>query len=87
MKVEIPKNLNGFQLLDELKSAGIVVADDMVFIGGDQLLTINVDEKDEAKTAEIVANHVGIERDLKAEKQAVLDKLGLTAEEIAALLS
>lgn len=44
-------------------------------------------EKDRAETEAIVSQQLAVEQSKNAARQAVLDKLGLTAEEAAALLA
>jgi hypothetical protein len=59
-----PKTLDGAVLIAELEAAGIKVAFDSSkviapFIDGEGNLLLDIAAKDEAKAAEIVANHKG----------------------------
>ena len=87
IKFNKPTNLNGDELLAELKEGGInIVEIPHVDSNGD--LWLKIDTKDEAKTKAIVHAHNGTTVAPVLElRQAVLAKLGLTAEEAAALLS
>jgi hypothetical protein len=86
IKFDKPKNLNGTELIDELNAGGVAVqgrpkADEIN-------LWLNIEAKDEAKAKPIVAAHNGttVAPDKTAERQAILDRLGLTDEEAKILL-
>lgn len=82
-----PINLNGTELIEELKQANInVVGLPMV---EDEMLKLNISEADTANATAIVAAHNGtvIAPDLLATKAALLAKLGITEEEARLLLS
>jgi hypothetical protein len=87
IKFNKPTNLNGAELLNELKTAKINVVgypvDDAA--GG---LWLDIDEKDTAAAKAIVDAHNGtvVAPDLSAARQALLDKLGITADEAKLLL-
>ena len=83
-----PKNLNGIQLIKELKAANITVTDDPE-IDGNGNFRLAVSEADKAATAAIVAVHDGQKTytDNSAAKTALLAKLGITADEAKLLLS
>jgi len=82
-----PKNLNGGELVDELKAGGIVVTG-WPKLDGD-IFSLDIAESDKDKAAPIVAAHNGtmIAPDNSAAKAALLAKLGLTADEAKLLLS
>ncbi len=86
IKFDKPTNLNGAELIDELNVAGVNVKNRPLDDGFNLWLDIN--SKDEAKTKAIVDAHNGttIAPDLSAQRQAILDRLGLTAEEAQLLL-
>ena len=87
IKFNKPNNLNGTELLDELTAAGITVNSRLLDDGTDLWLYISESDKDKAKS--IVNKHNGtvIAPDNTAARQAILDRLGITAEEAALLLS
>lgn len=88
MELNLDKDINGEQLVQELKAAGVTIIDNAIpFIEGD-ILTLNVAATDEVKTQKVWDAHVAENWEIKrAEaRQAVLDKLGLSADEVAALL-
>ena len=82
-----PKNLNGAELLDELK-AGAVSVTGWPKLDGD-VFSLDIAEADKAKAAPIVAAHNGttVAPDNSAAKAALLAKLGITADEAKLLLS
>ena len=82
-----PDILNGQQLLDELKNVGIVI-ERLPFIDDNGQFWLDVNEKDTEKVAGVVALHVGIDEDeerLKA-KASILDRIGLTEDELKTIL-
>jgi predicted ATPase with chaperone activity len=90
IKFDKPTNLNGAELLDELAAVGVIVnakTSPVIDGNGDFWLDIPLSEKTKAEP--IVAAHNGtlIAPDLLAQRQAILDRLGLTAEEAKLLLS
>jgi hypothetical protein len=87
MEHEIPAQLNGVQLQKELKNAGVVLKDYPRLVNG--VLILDIDVKDETKAAAIVKAHVAVDNsaELAAAKNAVLQKLGITADEAALLLA
>lgn len=77
----IPESLNSIQLKDELKAESVYILEDKLYIHGE--MTIK-----DCETA--IANHVPqlSPQELNYQrKMAILDKLGLTADEAAALLA
>ena len=87
MQFTKPAQFNGTQLRDELSAVGI----DIPFVtdSADGFIHFDVEKSKESKALEIVTNHVAIDRNAEkaAAREAVLSKLGLTAEEAAALLA
>ena len=84
-----PDVLNGTQLVEELKKGGINIdADKSPRIDGNGDFWLDISEADKAKAEPIVAAHIGIDQSgtKAAQRQAVLDRLGLTAEEAKLLL-
>lgn len=87
-KFNKPEKLNGNQLTKELSAIGIEMLIEPT-IDGDGFLLLDVTKKDASKVEAIVNKHVGIDEidELQLKKEAVLTKLGLTADEVAALLA
>ena len=83
-----PENLNGSELLLELKVGGIVVTSPPT-IDGEGKFWLDLSESDKEKAMPIVAAHNGrtIAPNTAAEKQQILDQLGITAEQAKLLLS
>jgi hypothetical protein len=87
IKFNKPINLNGTELLNEL-NAGNVAISNPPEIDGNGDFWLDIAKKDEAKATLIVAAHNGtiIAPDKTAARQAILDRLGLSADEAAILL-
>jgi len=86
MELNIPTQLNGVQLQKELKDAGIKLNDYPRLI--DDKLVLDIAKKDEVKAKAIVDNHIGIDNStaIAAQRQSILNKLGITEEEARILL-
>ena len=81
-----PQNLNGFELVAELKAQGVKVIEPLV-IDGNGDFWINVSQAEAAKSATIVAAHNGT---IVASEISIADKLanvGLSIEELKSALS
>jgi len=87
IKFNKPVNLNGAELLAELNAAEVNVTS-LPTIDGNNDLWLDINSADETKAKAIVDAHNGttIAPDLSAQRQAILDRLGLTAEEAQLLL-
>ena len=87
IKFDQPDSLNGAELLDELKAANIGIVK-FPFIDGNGDFWLDIKESDKDKAVAIVAAHNGttIAPDNSAAKEALLTKLGITADEAALLL-
>jgi len=87
IKFDKPINLNGEELLNELNAGGVKITEPP-FIDGDGLFWLDIASKDETKTKSIVAAHNGntVAPDKSAQRQAIADRLGLTADELQVLL-
>lgn len=87
MKINKPKNINGFQLLKELNADGI----NATYIREEEegILTLDIEPEYEDKAKKIISNHNGIDQAIieSAAKAALLAKLGITEEEAKLLLS
>jgi len=89
IKFNKPEQLNGEQLIEELKAIGVIVNDKTSpLIDGNGDFWLDIDLKDEVKAKPIVAAHNGtiVAPDKSAQRQAVLDRIGITAEEAQLLL-
>ena len=86
MELNIPTELNGVQLQKELKEAGIELNDHPRLVDGK--LILDIAKKDETKAQAIVDAHVGVDNsaEIEAARQAILDRIGLTADELKLLL-
>jgi hypothetical protein len=83
-----PTELNGEQLINELNDAGIKTSK-IPLVDGNGDLWLDVAEKDKSKAETIVNAHVGLDISIAkaTAKTALLNRLGITAEEAALLLS
>jgi hypothetical protein len=86
MELNIPTQLNGVQLQKELKDAGIKLNDYPRLVDGK--LVLDIAKKDETKAQAIVDAHVGIDNsaEIEAQRQAILDRIGLTADELKLII-
>jgi len=85
-----PAKFNWKQLQDELKAAGIAYDNNGApEIDGEGNFYLPISTKDAAKAEKVVESHVGV--DVSAEeakaKAALLERLGITAEEAQLLLA
>lgn len=87
IKFNTPTNLNGEELVSELKAIGIEVTG-RPLIDENKELWLNIIESDEEAAATVVASHNGtmVAPDVTSAKAALLAKLGITEEEVALLL-
>ena len=86
-----PENLNGTQLRNELNSGGVKISDnrDSVCVNGKGQLELDIEANDQVKATEIVAKHIGVDIDtnaIKTSAEAKLAALGLTADEVTAII-
>ena len=86
---EIPNKLNGLQLRQELRAAGVKITDNKEAVKvSENLLILEIDAKDHSQALAVVTNHVGIEQNfVNPEKTALLERLGITETEAKLLLS
>jgi hypothetical protein len=82
IKFTKPEKLNGFQLRDELRAAGIKITDevDAVSVNGEQMLCLDIAKSAEAVASEVVANHVGIDREPTIQEK--LSSVGLNLNDL-----
>ena len=83
-----PENLNGAELIKELNDNGVEVTG-KPFLDGNNDLWLDISESDKTKAESIIAAHNGTVTapDNTAARQAILDRLGINAEEAQILLS
>jgi hypothetical protein len=88
MELQLNKEVNGEQLLQELIAAGVSIGLDNYPKVESNKLFIDVTVDDEAKTAEVWKKHKAENWEIKREaaRQALLDKLGITRDEARLLL-
>jgi hypothetical protein len=94
IQFNMPENLNGKELVEELEAAGVSVVPDeknikAPVIKGDGTFWLDISSEDEVKATPIIAAHNGttIAPDNSAAKAALLERLGITEEEARLLLS
>jgi hypothetical protein len=87
MQFTKPAQFNGTQLKEELATVGIEIP--FVTDTADGFIHFDVQKSKESAAVEIVANHVPVDKSAQnaTARQAILDKLGLTAQEATILLS
>ena len=89
IKFNKPESLNGEQLIAELKAIGVIVNEKTSpLIDGNGDFWLDIPSKDKSKAESIVQSHVGIDttKEIAAQRQAILDRLGLTADEAKLIL-
>lgn len=80
-----PVNLNGAELVEELKAAGVQVSD-FPTVDGSDILWLDIQSKDEAKASSVVEAHNGT---IVAPELTVVEKLasvGLSVNDLKAAL-
>lgn len=91
IKFTKPQKLNGTQLRQELRDAGVTISDEVLTVRVDDNddLWLEIADKDKAKATTVIAAHIGIdETPIKAAKKAaLLERLGITEDEAKLLLS
>lgn len=85
IKFNKPKNLNGTELLDELKKAGVTVTD-LPMDNGKNGFWLNISEADEAKAAAVVAAHNGTTVAPEPTVQQKLASVGLSVDDLKTAL-
>lgn len=83
IKFDKPSQLNGVQLVDEITQEGITVSG-FPLIDANGFLWLQIADKDQAKTQQIIDRHIGLDYYEDARTQAknyLLNKLGITEEE------
>jgi hypothetical protein len=87
IKFNRPENLNGAELLAELNAGNVKITQPPLIDGAGDFW-LDIDSKDQTKAKAIVDAHNGtlVAPDLSAKRQAIFDRLGITAEEAQLLL-
>jgi hypothetical protein len=85
IQFNLPKNLNGAELLDELKAASIDV-DGLPFIDENGNFWLGVKENDKAKTEAIVKTHNGTTVAPEPTVSQKLASVGLSIDDLKAAL-
>ena len=81
----LPEFFNGAEFIEELKTAKVKI-NGFPEIDANGILWLDV--TDEVKTQQVLDNHNGtvVAPDLSVQRQAIADRLGLTADELKVLL-
>jgi hypothetical protein len=88
LKVNKPTNLNGFELRDELRAAGVEITDgrDAVFIDDNGDLFLEIADKDKAKADAVIAAHNGTTVAPELSIAEKLASIGLSINDLKAAL-
>lgn len=81
-----PAQLNGAQLKDELRAVGVAITDDnqAVSTDGERTLWLNIADTDKVKAQEVVAQHIGIDKEPTLDDK--LASVGLSVADLKAAL-
>lgn len=84
-----PSSLNGTQLRDELRTAGVVISDDInaVIDSADGFIQLDIKKADETKAAAVVAAHVGVDSVVELSLEDKLASVGISLDDLKAALS
>lgn len=88
IKFNQPDKLNGEQLVAELEAVGVIVnINTSPMIDGNGDFWLDIPTKDKLKAESIIEAHIGIDTTAQKEanRQSVLDRLGLTKDDLKAL--
>lgn len=85
IQFEIPQNLNGEQLINELIAAGVTISEPPL-VDGDRNLWLEINASDKIKAQSIVANHKGIDSVKVLTIEEKLQKVGLTLDDLKTAL-
>jgi hypothetical protein len=83
---DVPVSINGTQLIAELSRAGVELAAGSKPLISNSRLWLDIAEAKVSDAAAVVAAHVAVFPAV-SERQALLDKLGITEDEARLLLS
>lgn len=81
-----PTQLNGFQLRDELRAAGVHIEDgkNTIVTDGEKFIWLAISKTDESAAKQVVANHIGIDKEPTLEDK--LASVGLSLPDLKAAL-
>lgn len=84
-----PQTVNGTQLRVELRAAGVTIADDRdaVIDTSDGFLHLKISKAHEAKAAEVVTAHVGIDSTVELSIAEKLASVGISLDDLKAALT
>lgn len=85
IKFTRPANLNGEQLMAELKAAG-VKPKDYPLLDSENDLWLDIDKKDESKAATVIASHNGSTEQREPSIEQKLASVGINIDDLKALL-
>jgi hypothetical protein len=88
VKFEKPVNLNGTQLREELRAAGVVITDEFesVMVDGAGVLLLDIKESDAIKAAKVVADHNGTTELPELSVDEKLASVGLNLDDLKVAL-
>jgi hypothetical protein len=83
-----PASLNGIQLKEELRAAGVSISDDSAAVldSSDGFIHLDIKKADETKAAAVVAAHVGVDSVIELSLDEKLASVGISLAEIKAAL-
>ena len=83
-----PENLNGGELRDELRAAGVQIGDqfDAVMVDGMKVLSLDIDPADKSKASAVVAAHNGTVAEREPTFSEKLASVGLSIDDLKAAL-
>ena len=83
-----PENLNGGELRDELRAAGVKIGDkfDAVMVDDMNILLLDIASADKVKTNAVVAAHNGTVADREATIEEKLASVGLSVTDLKTAL-
>jgi len=81
-----PAQLNGSQLRDELRAAGVAITDDKqaVLTDGEQMLWLEIAETNEVTAKKVVTKHIGIDKEATLDDKLAM--VGLSVADLKAAL-
>lgn len=83
-----PSSLNGTQLRDELRIAGVTISDEpnAVLDSSDGFIHLDIKKADESKAETVVAAHVGVDSVIGLTLVEKLASVGISLDELKAAL-
>lgn len=91
IKYTKPAELNGTQLRKELRIANVIISDEAesVMVDNNNDLWLDIAQKDKLAAEAVVNSHIGVDESSanEAAKAALLERLGITADEAKLLLA